>query len=308
MKLPALQFYPGDWRKDPGVQSLTYEERGIWIEMIFLMHESDRRGKLMLNGKPVSDERLAQLLHLDKQKIKQTINTLLELGVASLCDETGALMNRRMVRDEELIDKRRKAGQIGGKSGGNPAFEQGKPNPYYKAKDKALAEQAVKPEIKQTYPPSSSSSSSISTTEEKKEKERSLASLAGDVFAFWREHLNHPNAIFDGKRGAAIMARLKEGYTVEQLLDAVRGCALSDFHMGREPGKPTVHDEIRNICKDAAHVDMFLARKENSNGTNQSRPETASARNLKGNLEYLRRVQGESGPTDPENAPRQLAP
>ena len=53
MKVPSIQFYPADWRKDPGVQALTYEERGIWIEILFLMHESEERGKLTLNGKPI---------------------------------------------------------------------------------------------------------------------------------------------------------------------------------------------------------------------------------------------------------------
>ena len=32
-KIPAFQFYPADWRKDPGVQSLSYNDRGIWIEI-----------------------------------------------------------------------------------------------------------------------------------------------------------------------------------------------------------------------------------------------------------------------------------
>lgn len=107
--------------------------------------------------------------------------------------------------------------------------------------------------------------------EEKEEQETSRASVARDVFSFWRIHLNHPQAIFDAKRGAAIMARLKDGYTSEQLKDAIRGCKLSDFHMGREAGKPGVHDGIQLICKDAEHVDMFIAVTQNgaTNGTNK---------------------------------------
>lgn len=166
MKLPALQFYPGDWRKDPGVQSLTYEERGIWIEILFLMHESDSRGTLTLNGHPISDERLAILLKLDKQKITTVITTLLELGVASLCPKTGALMNRRMVRDEEIISKRRESGR----KGGNPAFEAGKHNPYYNQADKQRDKQTNKQVDKRKITPSSSSSTSITSSEEKKER------------------------------------------------------------------------------------------------------------------------------------------
>ena len=49
--LPALQFYGGDWRKDPGIQALNYFDRGVWFEMLLMMHESEDRGKLVLNGR-----------------------------------------------------------------------------------------------------------------------------------------------------------------------------------------------------------------------------------------------------------------
>ena len=59
-KCPSLQWYPGDWRKDPGVQALDYESRGVWFEILMLMFESSTRGKLMLNGNPMPDEALAR--------------------------------------------------------------------------------------------------------------------------------------------------------------------------------------------------------------------------------------------------------
>lgn len=59
MKLPAFQFYPGDWRKDPGVQSLSFHDRGVWHEMLCLMHESEERGKLTLNGSGREEQRCA---------------------------------------------------------------------------------------------------------------------------------------------------------------------------------------------------------------------------------------------------------
>jgi len=114
-KLPAFQFYPADWRKDLGVQSLTFYERGVWFEILCLMHDSEDRGKLVLNGKPMSDEMIARLLGLDKQGFLKTVTTLLEAGVASR-DGTGALTNRRMVRDERIRQIRKEAG----KKGGNP--------------------------------------------------------------------------------------------------------------------------------------------------------------------------------------------
>ena len=66
-KLPALQFYPGDWRRDVGVQSLSFHDRGVWFEMVMLMHGSEVRGKLILNGKPIPEDALCRLLGLDNQ-------------------------------------------------------------------------------------------------------------------------------------------------------------------------------------------------------------------------------------------------
>ncbi len=117
-KLPAFQFYPGDWRKDVGVQSLSFHDRGVWWEMLCLMHESERRGVLVLNGHPISDDCLGRLLGLDKQILNTTLTTLLTSGVASRDEETGAIYSRRMVRDENL----RKVRTMAGSKGGNPVL------------------------------------------------------------------------------------------------------------------------------------------------------------------------------------------
>jgi hypothetical protein len=117
-KLPAFQFYPGDWRKDVGVQSLNYFDRGIWHEMICLMHETERRGVLVLNGKAMDDDSLASLLGLDKQILTTTLTTLLTKGVASREQDTGAIYCRRIVRDEKLRQIRSEAGI----KGGNPVL------------------------------------------------------------------------------------------------------------------------------------------------------------------------------------------
>ena len=145
-KLPAIQFYVGDWRKDPSVQSLNYHDRGVWFEMICLMHESEERGKLVLNGQPMPIDALARLLGLDKQILTTTLTTLLTYGVASQCPDTGIISNRRMIRDEEIRKIRANAGKLGG----NPILVKQKST----TKDKQIS----------TPSTSLSSSTSISTT------------------------------------------------------------------------------------------------------------------------------------------------
>lgn len=103
---------------------------------------------------------------------------------------------------------------------------------------------------------------------QEEDKPRSRADMVRSVFGFWQTLLGHTSAVLDGRREAVIARRLKDGYTAEQLMDAIRGCALSDFHMGREPGKPQRHDGITLICRDAEHVDKFIAiYRGNGNGS-----------------------------------------
>lgn len=123
MKLPHLQFYVGDWRKAVDVQSHTFHDRGVWFELLCFMHESEQRGKLIVNGRALDDESICRMLGLDKQVGCKTIQALLDSGVASRDPETGALMCRRMVRDEQL----RKVRAESGKKGGNPALLKQKP-------------------------------------------------------------------------------------------------------------------------------------------------------------------------------------
>jgi len=44
-----------------------------------LMHESERRGELLLNGEPIPDDALARILGLDVAKLKQTSSKTLPL-------------------------------------------------------------------------------------------------------------------------------------------------------------------------------------------------------------------------------------
>lgn len=98
------------------MQSLSYHHRGVWRELLDLMWGSEQRGKLILNGKALSDASLARLLGLSQGETADAIKVLLESGVASRCEETSALVNRRMVRDEEISQARSAAGRKGGNS------------------------------------------------------------------------------------------------------------------------------------------------------------------------------------------------
>lgn len=112
-KLPALHFYPGDWWKDNGVQSLDHFHKGIWFELILIMFESSERGYLLLNGKQIPSRTLARRLALDEQTLLNALTLLLDCGVCKKRDD-GVLYNARMVRDEETRQNKINAGKEGG--------------------------------------------------------------------------------------------------------------------------------------------------------------------------------------------------
>lgn len=46
MKRPSFQFYPGDWTANPNLRRCSFAERGIWMELICLMHDQEPYGML----------------------------------------------------------------------------------------------------------------------------------------------------------------------------------------------------------------------------------------------------------------------
>jgi uncharacterized protein YdaU (DUF1376 family) len=94
-------------------------------------------------------------------------------------------------------------------------------------------------------------------TAEETEVERVRTAHVQAVFSHWCRVLDHGTAKLSPKRSRLIRARLKEGYTVEQLSAAIDGCRASPFHMGQnETG--TRYDDLALICRDAEHVEQFV--------------------------------------------------
>lgn len=107
-RLPYWQVYPGDIRKDVAFQTLSYHHRGIWWELLMLMHCSEDRGRLVSNGAPIGTPGVARLLGLSEKEAEQAIQVLTSSGVASR-DESGALICRRMVRENQISQTRKES-------------------------------------------------------------------------------------------------------------------------------------------------------------------------------------------------------
>lgn len=112
-KLPAIQFYPGDWLKDTNLRMCSIAARGAYIDIICLMHEAENRGVLRTKMKPISVKKLSKSVAGCKPKL---VLELIENGVVRVARKDGAMYSKRMVRDE--LHRRHKAisGQKGGKT------------------------------------------------------------------------------------------------------------------------------------------------------------------------------------------------
>ena len=101
MKLPYMQFYPGDWWREGGLRALDIADRGMWFEMLLTMHESPQRGRMVLpDGQPIPDESVARMIGLDTPRYREGLARLIKFGVAGV-DSAGVVFCRRMIREEE---------------------------------------------------------------------------------------------------------------------------------------------------------------------------------------------------------------
>ncbi len=127
MKTPWMKFYPTDWRSDPNLRSCSIEARGLWIDMLCLMHEGEPYGHLSINNIPVTKSTLSRVVGLHHHTVGKLLVELELQGVYSR-SSSGCIYSRKMVRDFEkfLLD------QSNGSKGGNPSL-----NPPINGVDKA---------------------------------------------------------------------------------------------------------------------------------------------------------------------------
>lgn len=113
-KLPFLKFFPNDWLAEPTVRVCSVAARGLWMDMLSLMHLSPRRGYLLAaTGSPISPEHLARLTGCSADEVTRLLAELRTSGVFN-CTDDGLIYSRRMVRDESVREKCRDAGRRGG--------------------------------------------------------------------------------------------------------------------------------------------------------------------------------------------------
>jgi hypothetical protein len=125
----------------------SYAARGLWIDILTLMFESNYQGFLLVEGVPPTPKQLAALLGSSEGELKRLLGELAKANiysttgskvpgdVAALIPEgvpDGVMFSRRMLRDRAKGDRDRNNGA----SGGNPSLNP-PDNPRVNPQDKA---------------------------------------------------------------------------------------------------------------------------------------------------------------------------
>lgn len=147
-KRPWMKWYPADWRADPGLRMCSFAARGLWADVLALMHEAEPYGHLLVNGRQPTPQQLASLLGGTAKEIERLIAELEAAGVPSRTDD-GTLYSRRMVRDSERAETDKANGNLGGnpslKRGVNPPDKAHKPEARSQKPEGEVAQQQATP-------------------------------------------------------------------------------------------------------------------------------------------------------------------
>lgn len=114
---PWMKFYPQDWRSDERLRLCSLAARGLWMELLAIMHRSERYGQLLIGGQVPTDAQLAIQVGASPPEVTALVAELEAAGVFSRT-AGGAIYSRRMTRDHRKAETARK----NGKKGGNPSL------------------------------------------------------------------------------------------------------------------------------------------------------------------------------------------
>ncbi len=100
-------------------------------------------------------------------------------------------------------------------------------------------------------------------TETKAETDKDLSTnvdFVSEIFDFWIVTMskNTSSTKLTSKRKKAINARIKDGYTIEQIKDAILGCSNDLFSMGQNDRNKPFND-IELICRTGEKLESFLS-------------------------------------------------
>lgn len=79
-----------------------------------------------------------------------------------------------------------------------------------------------------------------------------------EVFSAWQQIMGKPASKLTPAREKAVRERLAEGYTCDQIKQAITGCRSSPFHMGSNP-RGEIYCDLELICRTPEKLEKFIS-------------------------------------------------
>lgn len=114
---PWFKFHASDWLGDHALRLCSAASRGVWIDMLAIMHRAEPYGHLVVAGRSPDSRTIAKLIGDTPKTVERALRELEQNGVLSRTTDL-TVFSRRMVRDFE----RALSDRANGRAGGNPAL------------------------------------------------------------------------------------------------------------------------------------------------------------------------------------------
>ncbi len=138
--------------------------------------------------------------------------------------------------------------------------------------------------------------------ERNRREQNTLSNLANDdlicendeqkVFAHWQSVMKHPSSKLDVKRKKIIADALKLGYSVQQLCDAIQGCAATPHNMGQND-RGEIYDGLHLIFR-SENIDRFIRNHANPPRI-KSKADQFTQANIQAGQKFIDRMQKKAG-------------
>lgn len=148
-QLEHIKFYPREWQRSAAIQSLSFHDKGFYIELRCMLMCSTRGMLLSANGKASSDAEVARLLAMDVTEFKSSLDRLMKAGLLQRDSLSGAIMCREIIH----ALRRFRNGLAYGARGGNPGLKKRGRQRASVQPEPAVIEQAPPPPPAPVAPP-----------------------------------------------------------------------------------------------------------------------------------------------------------
>lgn len=197
---------------------------------------------------------LAELLGVSTPTVSRACRRIVQAGLAA-CSPWLDATGRKICNEYDLSPERARVKVTGTRTSESPERASAR---VPRTRERSSKRGNIKPMNKKTPPTPSEAPTLGVVLPMPTGRLLDVPTSMDQVFDAWRiaSHRTSTRVILTDKRKRLIRARLKEGYEIDDLIDAVRGIMRSPFHCGKND-TGAVYTDLTHALKDGEHVERF---------------------------------------------------